>query len=182
VYGDTFRLRVKGMGIGEVLTAPQSPWQNPFAERLIGSIRRECLDHVAYFAHYQISRPVLSPPAHAGCLHRSSGSFWAAPRIFSPPGRPRGGADSGPRSSLQRFEPPDTTEVHQASGQGFGEGQASPRLATVMRGAPSSKVHGPIAIRLRSVAIFSFAWRSSQLTCKPSAGKHRSASASGIDS
>ena len=40
------RHRVKGMGIEEVLTAPQSPWQNPFAERLIGSIRRECLDHV----------------------------------------------------------------------------------------------------------------------------------------
>ena len=45
VYGDAFRQRVKGMGIAEVLTAPSSPWQNPFAERLIGSIRRECLDH-----------------------------------------------------------------------------------------------------------------------------------------
>jgi len=41
-----FRQRVKGMGICEVLTAPYSPWQNPFAERLIGSIRREGLDHV----------------------------------------------------------------------------------------------------------------------------------------
>ena len=50
VYGDTFRQRVKGMGIGEVLTAPRSPWQNPFAERLIGSIRRECLDHVVVSA------------------------------------------------------------------------------------------------------------------------------------
>jgi putative transposase len=46
VYGQQFRHRVKGMGIDEVLTAPQSPWQNPFAERLIGSIRRECLSHV----------------------------------------------------------------------------------------------------------------------------------------
>jgi len=46
VYGQQFRHRVKGMGIDEVLTAPQSPWQNPFAERLIGSIRRECLNHV----------------------------------------------------------------------------------------------------------------------------------------
>ena len=45
VYGDAFRQRVKGMGIGEVLTAPSSPWQNPFVERLIGSVRRECLDH-----------------------------------------------------------------------------------------------------------------------------------------
>jgi transposase InsO family protein len=73
VYGDTFRQRVKGMGIAEVLAAPQSPWQNPFAERLIGSIRRECLDHVvvlgerhlrrlltAYFAYYHRARPHLS--------------------------------------------------------------------------------------------------------------------------
>ena len=46
VYGPAFRARVEGMGIEEVLTAPRSPWQNPFAERVIGSIRRECLDHV----------------------------------------------------------------------------------------------------------------------------------------
>src|SRR5437867_12613034 len=46
VYGEQFRHRVKGMRIDEVLTAPHSPWQNPFAERLIGSIRRECLNHV----------------------------------------------------------------------------------------------------------------------------------------
>jgi putative transposase len=46
VHGLQFRHRVKGMGIEEVLTAPQSPWQNPFVERLIGSIRRECLNHV----------------------------------------------------------------------------------------------------------------------------------------
>src|SRR6266705_2675996 len=46
VYGHAFRQRVKGMGICEVLTAPYSLWQNPFAERLIGSIRREGLDHV----------------------------------------------------------------------------------------------------------------------------------------
>ena len=46
IYGHAFRQRVKGMGICEVLTAPYSLWQNPFAERLIGSIRREGLDHV----------------------------------------------------------------------------------------------------------------------------------------
>jgi putative transposase len=64
---------VKGMGIHEVLTAPSSPWQNPFAERLIGSIRRECLDHVLvlgerhlrriltrYFGYYHRARTHLS--------------------------------------------------------------------------------------------------------------------------
>jgi putative transposase len=73
VYGHAFRHRVKGMGIGEILTAPSSPWQNPFAERLIGSIRRECLDHVlvlsephlrriltAYVAYYHRARTHLS--------------------------------------------------------------------------------------------------------------------------
>jgi putative transposase len=72
-YGYAFRQRVKGMGIAEALTAPHSPWQNPFAERLIGSIRRECLDHVvvlgerhlrriliAYFAYYHRARTHLS--------------------------------------------------------------------------------------------------------------------------
>jgi putative transposase len=46
IYGDSFRQRMKGMRIQEVLTAARSPWQNTFAERLIGSIRRDCLDHV----------------------------------------------------------------------------------------------------------------------------------------
>jgi len=45
-YGDMFRETARWMGIREVLTAPQSPWQNPYIERLIGSIRRECLDHI----------------------------------------------------------------------------------------------------------------------------------------
>src|SRR6185295_7528975 len=44
VYSETFRRRVAGMGIAEVVAAPASPWQNPYAERVIGSIRRECLD------------------------------------------------------------------------------------------------------------------------------------------
>src|SRR5882724_3225562 len=46
IYGDAFRQRVWHMGIAEVVIAPRSPWQNPYVERLIGSIRRECLDHV----------------------------------------------------------------------------------------------------------------------------------------
>jgi hypothetical protein len=70
IYGDVFVRRVEGLGIRDVLIAPQAPWQNPFAERLIGSIRRECLDHVIvlserhlrrllrrYFAYYNATRP-----------------------------------------------------------------------------------------------------------------------------
>src|SRR5437016_13071823 len=44
------------MGIREVLAAPRSPWQNPFAERLVGSIRRECLDHVIVFHEAALRR------------------------------------------------------------------------------------------------------------------------------
>jgi transposase InsO family protein len=73
IYGHSFRHRVKGMQIREVLTAARSPWQNPFVERLIGSVRRECLDHVLvlserhlrriltrYFAYYIHTRTHLS--------------------------------------------------------------------------------------------------------------------------
>jgi len=46
IYGDTFRGQVSSMGITEVITAPRSPWQSPYVERLMGSVRRECLDHI----------------------------------------------------------------------------------------------------------------------------------------
>jgi transposase InsO family protein len=49
IYGEKFCDTAKWMGIREVLTAPRSPWQNTYVERLIGSIRRECLDHVIVF-------------------------------------------------------------------------------------------------------------------------------------
>lgn len=46
IYGEAVQRRIKSLGIEEVITAPRSPWQNPDVERIIGSIRRECLDHV----------------------------------------------------------------------------------------------------------------------------------------
>jgi putative transposase len=68
-----FRNRVKNMGIKEVISAPRSPWQNPFIERMIGSIRRECTDRVivlseahltsvlcSYFEYYHNDRTHLS--------------------------------------------------------------------------------------------------------------------------
>jgi putative transposase len=56
VYGDVFQRRLAGMGIAEVVSAPASPWQNPYVERLIGSIRRECLDHVIVFNEKHLRR------------------------------------------------------------------------------------------------------------------------------
>jgi transposase InsO family protein len=72
-YGHVVRRRLLAMGIRDHPTAPRSPWQNGHAERLIGSIRRECLDHVvilnedhlrrilnAYAAYYNRVRPHLA--------------------------------------------------------------------------------------------------------------------------
>ena len=49
IYGGVFLRRVRAMGIRDRPIAPRSPWQNGCAERLIGSIRRDCLDHVVVF-------------------------------------------------------------------------------------------------------------------------------------
>jgi transposase InsO family protein len=56
IYGAEFRPRVRNMGIEEVLIAPQSPWQNPYVERLIGSIRCDLLDHVIVFNERHLRR------------------------------------------------------------------------------------------------------------------------------
>ncbi len=69
IYGAVVQRQLKDMGISQVPTAPRSPWQSPCIERLIGSIRRECLDHVIvineeslratlrfYFSYYHDSR------------------------------------------------------------------------------------------------------------------------------
>jgi len=60
IYGAAFRQRVKHMGIAEVAIAPRSPWQNPYVERLIGSIRRECLDQVVVFHERHLTRILAS--------------------------------------------------------------------------------------------------------------------------
>jgi transposase InsO family protein len=60
VYGETFTRRIRAMGIRDKPTAPQSPWQNGYAERLIGSIRRECLDHVIVFGERHLRHVLRS--------------------------------------------------------------------------------------------------------------------------
>ncbi len=56
IYGEQFRRRSHSLGITEVLIAPRSPWQSPYVERLIGSIRRECLAHVNVFNEGHLKR------------------------------------------------------------------------------------------------------------------------------
>jgi len=72
IYGLEFQRRAEALGLEEVRIAPRSPWQSPYVERFIGSVRRECLDHVivlnqahlhrllkAYFAYYHRGRTHL---------------------------------------------------------------------------------------------------------------------------
>jgi hypothetical protein len=108
IYGDVFVRRARGLGIREILIAPRAPWQNPFAERVNGSIRRECLDHVivfherhlrrllrSYLAYYNATRPhqslhngspigeVQMPRAGASLRSRRSAAFITG--IIAPP-------------------------------------------------------------------------------------------------
>ena len=86
------------MGSDEAVIAPQPPWQNPYVERLVGSIRRECLDHVfvlnearlrrtllQYFAYYYEDRTHLAlernAPNPRPVEARNSGRVVAAPRV-----------------------------------------------------------------------------------------------------
>ena len=59
-YGEVFIRRIRSMGIRDQPTSPRSPWQNGYAERLIGSIRRECLDHVVVLGECHLRHLLLS--------------------------------------------------------------------------------------------------------------------------
>jgi putative transposase len=98
IYGDLVRRRIKSLGIEEVITAPRSPWQNPYCERVIGSIRRDCLDHVIvlnerhlrrilreYFSYYHTCRTHISlnkdPPETRPIEPPEMGTIVASPRV-----------------------------------------------------------------------------------------------------
>jgi transposase InsO family protein len=59
-YGEIFIRRVRSIGIRDHPTSPRSPWQNAYAERLIGSIRRECIDHIVIFGERHLRHVLLS--------------------------------------------------------------------------------------------------------------------------
>jgi putative transposase len=56
IFGQAFVQQVKAMGIKEVLSAPRSPWQRAYVERVIGTMRRECLDHIIVFTQRSLYR------------------------------------------------------------------------------------------------------------------------------
>ena len=90
-YGAEFRNRVKGLLIEEVITAARSPWQNPYAERLIGSIRRECLDHLIVINEDHLGRTLRSyfDYDHNFRPHQGLDGNPPAPREIDPPANGR---------------------------------------------------------------------------------------------
>ena len=60
IFGEEFQRQITDMGIHKVLSTPRSPWQRAYIERIIGSIRRECLDHVIAFHESSLRRTLAS--------------------------------------------------------------------------------------------------------------------------
>jgi len=87
IFGVEFNRRVASMGIEQVRTAYRSPWQNGICERLIGSIRRECLDHVVVFSEAHLRRILREYFAyyHDVRTHLALGRNAPIPRAVEPP-------------------------------------------------------------------------------------------------
>ncbi len=90
-FGTTFRDRLRAMDICEVLTAPRSPWQTAYVERVIGSIRRERLDHVIVLNEHHLRRILSSylDYYHRSRTHLSLEKDCPEPRAVQPPGTGR---------------------------------------------------------------------------------------------
>ena len=87
IFGEEFRRQVTDMGIHEVLSAPRAPWQRAYVERVIGSIRRECLDHVIVFHESSLRRILTSyfEYYHRSRTHLSLGKDSPELRAIQPP-------------------------------------------------------------------------------------------------
>ena len=88
IFGNDFGEQVRDMGIEEVLSTPRSPWQRAYVERVIGSIRRECLDHVIVLHENSLRRTLGSyfDYYHRSRTHLSLGKDSPEPRPIQPPG------------------------------------------------------------------------------------------------
>ena len=87
IFGPTFQTAVETLGINDVPCAPHSPWQRAYVERVIGSIRRECLDHVIVFNEASLRRTLTSFMAyyHGSRTHLGLGKDTPEPRTVQPP-------------------------------------------------------------------------------------------------
>ena len=91
IYGHEFVGRVRSMGIREVMTAPRSPWQSPYVERLIGTLRRDCLDQVIVLSENHLRRIVRGylDYYHSCRTHLSFEKDSPEPRPVEPPNQGR---------------------------------------------------------------------------------------------
>jgi len=88
IYGNFFRHRIRDLGIEEVVTAPRSPWQNPFVERVIGTLRRDLVDHVIVINERHLRRLLSGYVAdyyHSCRTHLSLEKDSPEPRRVEPP-------------------------------------------------------------------------------------------------
>jgi len=87
IFGAEFTKQVRDMGIKPVLSAPRSPWQRAYVERLIGTLRRECLDHVIVFNEAALRRILggYLDYYHASRTHLSLAKDTPEPRPVQPP-------------------------------------------------------------------------------------------------
>ncbi len=97
IYGNAFQRTLAVLGIKQVISAKKSPWQNPYAERVIGSIRRECTDHIIplgdrhlakalakYATYYNESRTHLAPNCNSPLprpIEDGAGQIVATPHL-----------------------------------------------------------------------------------------------------
>jgi putative transposase len=86
-YGKDFVRRVESLGIRHVLISARSPWQNPYVERVIGSIRRECVDHVIIFNERHLRRVLQEyfKYYHGSRTHLGLAKDCPRPRPVEPP-------------------------------------------------------------------------------------------------
>jgi putative transposase len=87
VYGERFSHQAQTLGIQEAVIAPRSPWQNAYVERVIGSIRRECLDHVVVIGERHLRRILSKYVAYYNGTrtHLSLAKDAPEPRSVQPP-------------------------------------------------------------------------------------------------
>src|SRR5207253_11018732 len=97
IFGDDFREHVRDMGICEVLSAPRAPWQRAYIERVIGSVRRECLDHMIVFHETSLRRTLTSYFDYYSPIENAS---------FAGEGRTGATSDSPARNGIRRSATP----------------------------------------------------------------------------
>jgi transposase InsO family protein len=152
---------VKAMGIEEVLTAPRSPWQNAYAERFIGSVRRECLDHVIVLSTAGLRKMLTSYVAYYENSRRTY--RWRTTRLFRAGSwvQPMGASWRSLRSAAWIIDtnaaPPDESQRHAI---------LIPDAITSLRGQELARLSRLVPVEFRPLAARSAHRRLSTHACR----------------